>query len=247
MRDDHGACAGDTEVVTASSAFPAPPFHLRLIEDARPVLDRYGLLLAGGYALLAHGCTSRPVDDLTFATGGEAPLAEAGQALAEAFGSTGLSAEVCEAGARIGRVVVTDEITGQSCEVALLREPLRDRPADIGPCRVLGLDDAVGLKVRALQDRGLPRDFADVAAVSGLYSFRLLEQLGARYDDEWRVEDLVERLETVDLLADEAFGGLDEEGVADVRRFAYAWAEDIKLRRVDDGDAEFDLDVPGVD
>ncbi|MEV1206635.1 hypothetical protein, partial [Microbispora rosea] len=37
--------------MTASSAFPAPPFHLRLIEDARPVLDRYGLLLAGsGFA-----------------------------------------------------------------------------------------------------------------------------------------------------------------------------------------------------
>ncbi|MEU6410791.1 hypothetical protein [Microbispora sp. NPDC046933] len=239
--------------MTASSAFPAPPFHLRLIEDARPVLDRYDLLLAGGYALLAHGCrlspvsTARPVDDLTFATGGEAPLAEIGAALAEAFASTGLSAEVCEAGARIGRVVVTDEITGQSCEVALLREPLRDRPADVGPCRVLGLDDAVGLKVRALQDRGLPRDFADVASVCGLYPFRLLEQLGARYDDEWRVEDLVQRLETVDLLADEAFGGLDEEGVAAVRRFAYAWAEDIKLRRVDDGDAEFDLDVPDVD
>ncbi|MBX6386815.1 MAG: hypothetical protein IRZ07_28205 [Microbispora sp.] len=226
---------------------------MRLIEDARPVLDRYGLLLAGDYALPAHGCgvppadPARPVGDLAFATGGQAQLTEIGGALAEAFRGTGLRAEVCEAGARIGRVVVTDEITGQSCEVALLREPLRDHPADLGPCRVVGLDDAVGLKVRALRDRGLPRDFADVASVSGLYSFRLLERLGARFDDEWRVEDLVERLETVDLLAEEAFGGLDEEGVAEVRRFAYAWAEDIKLRRADDGDAEFDLDVPDVD
>ncbi|MEW9533007.1 hypothetical protein [Microbispora sp. NPDC049125] len=230
-------------------AMEPSPFHLRLIEDARAVLGRYGLLLAGGYAMRAHGCADRPVEDLTFATAGETPLPEVAAAVADAFRARSLAAEVCEAGPRIARVVVTDEITGQSCEVNLLREALRDRPAEIGPCAVAGLDDVVGLKVRALHNRGLPRDFADVAAVAGLYPFRLLEQLGAQHEDEWRAEDLVQRLETVDLLADEAFAryGLDEERIAGVRRFAYAWVEDIKLRRVDDGDAEFDLDVPDVD
>ncbi|ETK33947.1 hypothetical protein GCM10009530_17870 [Microbispora corallina] len=225
------------------------PFHLRLIDDARPVLDRYGLLLAGGYALRAHGCVDRPVDDLTFVTEDETPLPEVAAAVAGAYEGRGLTAEVCETAPRAARVVVTDEISGQAGEVTLLREPLRDRPADLGPCRVAGLDDAVGLKVRALHNRGLPRDFADVASVAGLYPFRLLEQLGAAHEDDWSAEDLVQRLETVDLLADEAFAayGLDEERIAAVRRFAYAWVEDIKLRRVEDGDAEFDLDVPEID
>ncbi|WP_433497512.1 nucleotidyl transferase AbiEii/AbiGii toxin family protein [Sphaerimonospora sp. CA-214678] len=226
-----------------------PPFHLRLVEDARAVLDRYGLLLAGGYALRAHGRTDRPVDDLTFATGDETPPAEIAEAMAAAFRATGLAAEVGESGRRTGRVVATDVITGQTCEVTLLGEVLRDRHAAVEPCPVVGLDDVVGLKVRALHDRGLPRDFADVASVSDLYGFRSLERLGARHDDDWRTEHLIERLETVDLLADEAFGdyGLDEERIAEVRRFVYAWVEDIKLRRVDDGDAEFDLDIPEID
>ncbi|GIH70609.1 hypothetical protein [Sphaerimonospora thailandensis] len=225
------------------------PFHLRLVEDAGAVIGRYGLLLAGGYALRAHGRTDRPVDGLTFVTGDEAQLAEVTHAVAAAFRMTGLSAKPGETGPRMGHVAVTDEITGQVCEVKLLHEALRDRPFAVEPCPVVGLDDAVGLRVRALHDRGLARDFVDVASVSGLYGFRTLERLGARHDDDWRTEDLVERLETVDHLADEAFAecGLDEERIAEVRRFAYAWVEDIKLRRVDDGDAEFDVDIPEVD
>ncbi|MEZ0074028.1 hypothetical protein [Planotetraspora sp. GP83] len=227
-----------------------PPFHLRLIEDARAVSERYGLLLAGGYALSAHGYTERPAENLEFATTDETPLSEVAAELAGAFGRKGLAAKVCEVTARVARLVATDEVTGQACEVYLLREALRDRPAAEDPCPVVGLDDAVGLKVRALRDQGLPRDFADVAAVADLYSFRELEQLGALHDDEWRTDDLVQRLESVDLLADEAFTayGLDEEGIRDVRRFAYAWAEDIKLRRVDDGDADYDdYDIPDLD
>jgi hypothetical protein len=224
-------------------------FHLRLVEDARAVLGRYGLLLAGGHAMRAHGCVERPVDDLTFATADETPLPDIAAAVAGAFQGKGLSAEVCETDPRMARVVVTDDITGQACEVGLLRESLTDRPAVLEPFPALGLDDAVGLAVRDLHNRALPRDFIDVASVAGLYPFRLLERLGASHEDEWRTEDLIERLETVDLLADEAFAayGLDEERIAAVRRFAYAWVEDIKLRRVEDGDADFDLDVPEVD
>lgn len=229
------------------AAYLLAPFQLRLVEDIRDVLLRYGLLLAGGSALRAHGRTNRAVDGLTFVT--EVRLTEAAAAVAAAFRATGLTVEAGESGPRSCRLTVTDEITGQSCDVKLLREVLLDRPALVGPCPTVGLDDAIGFKVRALYDRGLPRDFVDVASACDGYGFRSLERLGARHDDDWRTEDLVQRLETVDLLADEAFAecGLDEEQIAEVRRFAYAWAEDIKLRRADDGDAEYDLDVPEVE
>ncbi|GII30922.1 hypothetical protein [Planotetraspora mira] len=227
-----------------------PPFHLRLIEDARVVCDRYGLLLAGGYAMTAHGLSGRTAGELEFATADETPLTEVAEQVAGAFGRTGLSAQVCEVTPRVGRVVVTDEIGGQAGEIRLSREALRDEPAVFEPCPVVGLDDAAGLAVRSLRDTGLARDFADVAAVSGLYGFRELEQLGGRHDDEWLTEDLLQRLESVDLLADEAFAehGLDDDGVGTIRRFAYAWAEDIRLRRVDDGDADYDdFGLPDLD
>ncbi|WP_067174047.1 hypothetical protein [Microtetraspora niveoalba] len=309
-----------------------PPFHLRLIEDLHAARARFGLLLAGPYALSAHGFARRPgspegvqgvaadqrlrtcsgtgagagVDAaagadtdldsdrhadpggdrragmgtdpgtgvgtgvgtdlgrgagvgadtaIDFVTAGETPLAEVADGVIAELGRHGLAAEVAEIDGRMGRLVVTDEIGGQRCEVGLRREALRDRPAMLDPCPAVGLDDAVGLQVRALHDRGLPGDFAALVAVSELHPFREMERLGALHTDDWRLDDLLRRLETVDLLADEAFAacGLDDDGADAVRRFAYAWAEDIRLRRVEDGDIDEDtfdqdmLDIPDVD
>ncbi len=227
-----------------------PPFHLRLIQDARPVCERFGLLLAGGYALRAHGFTDRPSSNINFATSGEKPLPELVAELVAEFQRRGLTVEVLDTSPRLGRLVVTDEIGGQTCEVDLMWEALQDQPAFLDLCPAVGVDDAVGLKVRALHGRGLPRDFIDVASVSELYGFRRLEQLGAAHADEWRLEDLLQRLEAVDLLSEEAFTayGLDEDRIRAVRRFAYAWAEDIGLRRVEDGDIEYDpFDTPEPD
>jgi hypothetical protein len=64
----------------------------------------------------------------------------------------------------MARMMVTDG--GHGCEVDLLREAVGPPVLlDIGP--VLHLDDAVGLKVRALYDRALHRDFIDVHAAFG--------------------------------------------------------------------------------
>ncbi|WP_308164741.1 nucleotidyl transferase AbiEii/AbiGii toxin family protein [Nonomuraea sediminis] len=227
-----------------------PAFHLLLLETARPVCERFGLLLAGGYAMRAHGFTERPSQDLDFATASETPLPEIAAQVAAEFRAQGFTVEVLEVTQRMGRLIVTDEVTEQACEFDLLREASLGRPLKLELCEVVGQDDAVGLKVRALHQRGVPRDFIDVAAVSDLYSFRELERLGALHDDEFLLEDLIQRLESVDLLADEAFlaYGIGEERLHEIRRLAYAWVEDIKLRRADDGDADWDdPDVPEVD
>ncbi|WP_066941072.1 hypothetical protein [Microtetraspora fusca] len=270
-----------------------PPFHLRVIEDIHAARARFGLLLAGAYALRAHGLAARPAPNagpgmserteldegvapdfggdlrvetppriapgprasLDFVATGETPLAEVTAGVAAELERHGLAAEAVELGRRMGRLAVTDEIGGQTCEVRLLSETLRGRPTTLDRCPVVGLDDAVGLQVRALHDRGLPEDFADLVSVSELHPFREMERLGALHTDDWRLDDLLRRLESVDLLADEAFAacGLDDDGVDAVRRFAYAWAEDIRLRRVEDGDIDeetFDqdiLDIPDVD
>ncbi|WP_281284012.1 hypothetical protein [Nonomuraea deserti] len=41
---------------------------------------------------------------------------------------------------------------------------------------------------------------------------------------------------------------MDPRRIGEIRRFAHAWVEDIRLRRVDDGDADVDdPDLPDID
>ncbi|MBW8706910.1 hypothetical protein MBT84_45500 [Streptomyces sp. MBT84] len=61
---------------------------------------------------------------------------------------------------------MSDPVTGQGCEVDILKEifwrPITQSP--YGP--VLAEEDVIGTKVRALADRGAPRDLIDVFAAS---------------------------------------------------------------------------------
>ena len=50
-----------------------PPAHLQVLLDGLPVFERYGLLLAGGYAFRAHEIVHRPSQDLDFATSDNTP------------------------------------------------------------------------------------------------------------------------------------------------------------------------------
>ncbi|GII01181.1 nucleotidyl transferase AbiEii/AbiGii toxin family protein [Planobispora takensis] len=226
-----------------------PPFQEKILRVAMPACDRFGLVLAGGHAMRMHGLTDRPSRDLDFATAAETPLPEVADGLAETFRQAGFEVTTHEVTPRMGRLLVTDPLTGQSCEFDLLREALQHGPVTIGDLSVVGLADAVGLKMRALHERSLARDVIDVAAVSELYGFRELERLARLHNEEFSLEELVMRLEFVDLIADEEFEayGLDEERIREIRRFATAWVEDIKLRRADEGDAEYDSDVPDLD
>ncbi|MBG0828421.1 nucleotidyl transferase AbiEii/AbiGii toxin family protein [Planomonospora sp. ID67723] len=226
-----------------------PPFQERILQIALPACDRFGLVLAGGHAMRVHGLTDRPSRDLDFATADERPLPDVADGMAETFRKAGLEVVVHEVTPRAGRLVVTDPVTGQSCGFDLLREALQNGPVTFGNLSVIGLEDAVGLKMRALHERSLARDVIDVAAVSELYGFRELERLARLHNEEFSLAELVMRLEFVDLIADEEFEayGLDEERIRRIRLFAAAWVEDIKLRRAEEGDAEYDSDVPDLD
>ncbi|GAA4910074.1 hypothetical protein HD597_008305 [Nonomuraea thailandensis] len=227
-----------------------PPFQERLLDAVAPMCERFGLVLAGGYAIRAHGFTDRPSRDLDFATGAEIPLPDVAEGVVGAFHAAGLRTSVIEITPRMGRLMVEDPATGETCEFDLMREALQQRPVTCGTVGVLGLDDAVGLKMRALHERCLPRDVIDVAAVSHLYTYRALERLAAVHHEHFSVHELLMRLEFVDLMGDEGFEayGLDEERVKEIRRFAQGWIDDIKLRRADDGDVDYDSDdVPELD
>ena len=138
-------------------------FHRQLAQLAFDAGDDLGLVLAGGYAIAEHELTSRPSHDVDFATASPLPLPLIVERLAEVYRAAGLSVTVVEATPRMARMDVHAD--AQTCEVDLLKEaigpPVRFR---VGP--VLSIDDAIGLKMRALHDRALHRDFIDVHAAA---------------------------------------------------------------------------------
>jgi hypothetical protein len=91
----------------------------------------------------------------------------------------------------------------------------------------------IGTKVRALADRGYPRDLVDIHAASRIRSQGELEYLGRRCAwDEFSLEGLATRLSSVQWRADEEFSayGLPDEEIAHLRRWAQSWSDDINRR-----------------
>lgn len=77
-----------------------PAGHLRVLLDGLPVLDQYGLLLAGGYAFRAHEILHRPSQDLDFATRDDTPLPDIAEHVRYAYQSAGYDARLVEATGR---------------------------------------------------------------------------------------------------------------------------------------------------
>jgi hypothetical protein len=67
-----------------------------------PVCTRFGLAVAGGYAVKAHGLVERPSEDIDFATGAAAPIEEIVAALDAAYRMAGFEVQVLDAEGRKG-------------------------------------------------------------------------------------------------------------------------------------------------
>lgn len=205
-------------------------FHRRLAQIAFDAGDDLGLVLAGGYAIAMHELTSRPSHDVDFATASPLPLPQIVERLADAYRVEGLTVTVIEVTRRMARMDV--HAGTQMCEVDLLKEaigpPVRFR---VGP--VLAIDDAIGLKMRALHDRALHRDFIDVhAAARSGYTPSDLEHFGRRHAPHFILSDLADRLASIDDRDDRTFTdyGLDDQQIRDLRTWASGWEGDIRLR-----------------
>jgi hypothetical protein len=62
----------------------------------------------------------------------------------------------------------------------------------------------IGTKVRALADRGYPRDLIDVHAAASIRTLAELESLGRLHArDAFSLEDLADRLDATQLIEDE--------------------------------------------
>jgi hypothetical protein len=95
---------------------------------------------------------------------------------------------------------------------------------------VLSPEDSVALRVAALHERGLPRDFADVYAATQHFSNGELLALGRRMlDGELFLADLRDQLDHVAVFGDEQFAehGVDPGQIVAIRRWAQQWSDEI--------------------
>ncbi|CAM5742106.1 hypothetical protein [Streptomyces afghaniensis 772] [Streptomyces afghaniensis] len=217
---------------------PAPEPVRRLIGDLLAVGEAYGLVLAGGYAVLAHGLVRRGGRDVDVAT--EHPAAMDGIAGTVRTGlvARGWLVQTLESDPLSAQFLVTDAATGEEYGVGIRKEVLWRPPVTTGLGPALSLDDLVGTRVRDLADRGLARDLVNVHAASARWSHPELEELGRRHAPEpFDLTDLQARLTGTDWLDDSAFTahGLDAESVAGLRRWAQEWADDIAERLIEGG------------
>ncbi|MEU6577251.1 nucleotidyl transferase AbiEii/AbiGii toxin family protein [Streptomyces sp. NPDC046805] len=98
---------------------------------------------------------------------------------------------------------------------------------------VLGLDDVIGTKVRALADRAAARDFVDVQAAARDHTIADLEMLGTRHGrGEFRLDDLRDRLGSAQWIDDAEFEvyGLSADQISELRQWAQEWVSDLEQR-----------------
>ncbi|MFC9271318.1 nucleotidyl transferase AbiEii/AbiGii toxin family protein [Streptomyces zhihengii] len=216
-----------------------PELHARLLADVLALGSPYPLVLTGGYAVRAHRLVNRPSQDLDVATENPAPMTDIAAALRAGLEGRGWEVHALETAPLSARFTVSDPATGQICEVDILKEnfwrPITTSP--YGP--VLAEEDVVGTKVRALADRGAPRDLIDVFAASRRWSTADLEKFGSRHArGRFEREDLQANLAGAEWTDDEAFAayGLDQATITDLRTWALEWAEGLASSLFEESD-----------
>ncbi|QHC30455.1 hypothetical protein [Streptomyces sp. HF10] len=215
-----------------------PEPHRRLIADAVTAGGPHGLVLAGGYALEAHGLVRRPHADVDLATESAEDMAGIAAAVTAALEARGRTVRAGDATARTARLTVTDPPTGEPHVLALHKESLWGPPDLTGYGPALCLEDAVGTKIRALYDRGAAVDLIDARAAAARFSLPDLEELGRRHThDTFDLPTLQSRLTGTDFYPDSQFTryGLDEAEIAGLRAWAQHWSDDIAERLLEDG------------
>ncbi|MFE6175155.1 nucleotidyl transferase AbiEii/AbiGii toxin family protein [Streptomyces sp. NPDC056464] len=219
------------------------PLRRHLLTDVLTIGAPYPLVLAGGYAVRAHGLMPQASREaamegpLEVATETPEPMDRVAAVVGTGLTERGWLVRPLETDPLSARLLVTGVEGAEEHPVDLLKETLWHPPVttDLGPA--LSLEDLIGTKVRALTDRGTARDLTDVYTAAAHWSFPDLEEQGRRHAwDEFDPADLQSRLEATELLDDREFTarGVPEESVPALRGWVRAWADDIAERLLEE-------------
>jgi hypothetical protein len=211
------------------------PGHARLVGTALPVCERHGLAVAGGLALIAHGFDRRPSRHLDLVTFSSTPAADIGAALAAAYTVAGYDVAPLP-GTPLAAHLGATAPGGEAYAVHVAKEPLSRPPVRVGlglsrPVPVVALEDCAAMKVAAVADRATVRDLIDVHDLTAYFAPGELLTMAVHLDEDLQPRSLADRLDKLVEADDAAYAaqGLDEERIAAVKRWAFDWAQDIRL------------------
>ncbi|HEV2346022.1 MAG TPA: nucleotidyl transferase AbiEii/AbiGii toxin family protein [Actinocrinis sp.] len=206
-------------------------FHLRLARIGLDVVSRYGLALAGGYAVNAHGFISRPSADVDLFGALDADLPTATAAVVDAYRAAGLTVEIDHASRYYVRLVVTDPQLNKESKVELVADVRLQEPVTMAIGRVLHADDVAAGKMEALFTRAECRDFIDVDALlrSSRYDREQLLTLAARRDSGFDRDVFAQMLLGIDRFSDAEFAryAVPTANVAAIRAAMHDWHDEL--------------------
>jgi hypothetical protein len=214
---------------------PVSEFHHEVALIALRAAGQHGFALGGGNALLAHGVTDRPTEDVDLFTNHDDGVAAAAGAVEDALRAAGFTAERQDKAGGLAEVFygMSDGlaewiVTAPGGAEMLLQLAYFDRDRapvvmDVGP--VLDLPDVVGGKVCALATRAEPRDYVDTAAALGRYTVDQLIGFARRLDPGLEDRDFRDAGRMLDRLEDDVFlrYGLTPADVGRMRARLAAW------------------------
>ena len=213
------------------------PRHRKLAEIALQAAgSNYGLALAGGYAVRAHGMGDRPSGDVDLFTDWQrrADFPAVADLVIEALTDNGFVVHVDARAETFARLLVSrdDEPDAEPQKVELAADWRAHPPVTLSVGPVLHPDDAVSNKMAALYGRALARDFLDIDAVlnSGRYSGDQLLQLAEAADPGFDRAMFANVLGALDQISDAAFApyGVDAPRVEGLRQRFAEWRHELR-------------------
>jgi hypothetical protein len=209
------------------------PRHEQIAKIALVAGARYGLALAGGYAVSAHGMGNRPSGDVDLFTSWQhrGEFSEMADAVISALESAGYKVSVIMRAETFTRLILTGPEGGAEEKVELAVDWRAHDPVQLAVGPVLHSDDAVANKVCALFGRALPRDFLDVdaAVMSGRYTRVQLLRLAAEADHGFDRLLFADALGALTQITDAAFAEYraDPGMVAEMRHRFAQWRHEL--------------------
>jgi hypothetical protein len=209
------------------------PRHEQIARIALAAGARYGLALAGGYAVSAHGMGNRPSGDVDLFTSWQhrGEFAEMAVAVVAALEGAGYKVSVIMSAETFTRLTLASPESGAEEKVELAVDWRAHDPVQLAVGPVLHSDDAVANKVCALFGRALPRDFLDVdaAIMSGRYTRERLLDLAAEADNGFDRLVFADALGALTQITDAAFAEYraDPGVIADMRHRFAQWRREL--------------------
>jgi hypothetical protein len=212
------------------------PFHERVATIALAVAEKYGFVLGGGLALIAHGAVLRPTRDIDLFGPESASVVNAADAVCSALRAAGIRCEKVPYESTLSQVIdgmddhmvemvayQSDADEGVALSLGRLERSRRPVLLEIGP--VMDMRDLIAYKVAALVTRAEVRDFVDVAVFLAEQTPRELLALARRVDPALEDEDVVAVGRRLDRTPDRAFEPyrLDVDAVAVLRERFLDW------------------------